>query len=81
MDVRRRLICSKCSADLVGNKSCTKQSPVCPLQGKENNPGQALGVADSGPAQGLGEDSPPPGQQNPRLTPHPAYDPRVTSSR
>jgi len=54
-----------------------KCCPSVPLQGKENNYGQSLGSADSGSGELLGENSPPQGQQNPRVTPHPAYDPNV----
>ena len=49
------------------------------MQGKESSHGQALGGTDSAfeQRQGLGEASTPQGQQDPRVTPHPAYDPNV----
>lgn len=49
------------------------------VQGKESSHGQALGGTDSAfeQRQGLGEASTPQGQQDPRVTPHPAFDQNV----
>ncbi len=60
-----------------GGMGALSDIDVSPFQGKENNPAQALGSAEARAAQGLAQDSPPAGQQNARVTPHPAYDPNV----
>ena len=54
------------------------------VQGTRGDAGQALGREGApAPGQGLGDDLMPEGQQNPRLTPHPAFDQnvRMTPSR